>query len=215
MRRSVTLVACGLILLAGCVGVPQTGQTNTETPDSTPTPTVESSDKDSQNQTESSDSQPTVEHIGPYLPTERDYSWAPPRHATVEEIVIGERSTDDETQNSTTHEPQSYPHTYTIWNNDNTNHRVQININRQANVIRNESYRVPSNGTITITLSEPARYTTTIIVSEGGNITSKLRISEDPNDFDCNAKGVQVAILPDGKTDATVSSTLVMCPGDE
>ena len=74
---------------------------------------------------------------------------------------------------------------------------------------------MPSNGTITITLSEPARYTTTIIVSEEGNSTSELRISEDPNDFDCNAKGVQVAILSDGKMDATVSSTLALCPGDE
>jgi hypothetical protein len=82
-------------------------------------------------------------------------------------------------------------------------------------VIRNESYRVPKNGTVTITLAEPAQYTTTITVSEEGNITSELRITEDQNDFDCNAKGVQVAILPDGKTDATISSTLVMCPGDE
>ena len=215
MRRSVTLVACGLVLLAGCVGVPQAGQTNTETPDSTPIPTGESSDKDSPNQIESSDSLPTVEHIGPYVPTEFDYSWTPPRHATVEEIVIGERATDDETRNSTTDEPQPHPHTYTIWNNDSTDHRVQINISRQANVIRNESYRVPKNGTVTITLAEPARYTTPIVVSEAGNITSELRITEDQNDFDCNAKGVQVAILRDGKTDATVSSTLVMCPGDE
>jgi hypothetical protein len=149
------------------------------------------------------------------VPTEFAYSWAPPQNATVEKIVIGEQSTDDETQNSTTDEPQPHPHTYTIWNNDSTNHRVQINISKQENVIRNESYHVPSNGTITIKLSEPARYTTTIIVSEGGNITSELRISEDPNDFDCNAKGVQVAILPDGKTDATVFSTLALCPGDE
>jgi hypothetical protein len=215
MRRSVTLLACGLILLAGCVGVPQTGQTNTEPSDSIPTYTGESPDTDSQNRTESTDSQPTVEHIGPYSPTEFEYSWAPPRNATVEEIVVGERSTDDETQNSTADEPQPHPHTYTIWNNDRTNHRVRINVSRQANVIRNESYRVPSNGTITITLAEPARYTTTITVSGEGNVTSELRISEDANDFDCNATWVQVAILSDGKTDATVSSTLVMCPGDQ
>jgi hypothetical protein len=148
------------------------------------------------------------------VPTEFDYSWAPPQNATVEKIVIGEQSSDDETRNSTTDEPQPHPHTYTIWNNDSTDHRVHIDISKQETVMRNESYHVPSHGTITITLSEPARYTTTITVFEGGNITSELRISEDPNDFDCNAKWVQVAILPDGKTDATVSSTLVMCPSD-
>ena len=211
MKRSLTLVACGLILLAGCVGVSPTGQTNTETPNSTSSPSVESSDEHSQNETENSDSQPTVEHIGPYMPTEFDYSWTPPQNATVEKIVIGEQSTDDETQNSTTDEPQPHPHTYIIWNNESTSHRVHIDISKQENVIRNESYDVPSNGTITITLSEPARYTTTIRVFEEGNITSELRISEHPNNFDCNAKEVQVAILTNGETDATVSSTLAMC----
>lgn len=214
MRRLLTLLACGLILLAGCAGAPQTGQTDPETTDSSPTPTVESSDKHSENQTASTDSHPSIEHVGPYLPTEYNYSWAPPQNATVESIVIGERSTDDDTQNSSADETQPQLHTYTIWNNDSTNHRVQINISKQENVIRNESYHVSPNGTITITLNEPARYTTRITVSEEGSVTSKLRISEKPTNFDCNAKEVQIVILSGGETDATISSTLAVCPAD-
>lgn len=215
MRRLLTLLVCGMILLAGCAGAPQIDQKDPKTTDSSPTPTVESSDKHSENQTASTDSQPSIEYVGPYLPTEYNYSWAPPQNATVESIVIGERSTDEDTQNSSADETQPQLHTYTIWNNDSTNHRVRINISKQENVIRNESYHVSPNGTITITLNEPAQYMTGITVSEEGSVTSKLRISEKPTNFDCNAKEVQIVILSGGETNATISSTLAVCPADE
>ena len=215
MRRSLTLLACGLILLAGCAGAPQTGQTDSETTDNSTTPVVESSDKHSGNQTASTDSQPFIEHVGPYLPTEYNYSWAPPQNTTVESIVIGERSTDDDTQNSSADETQPQLHTYTIWNNDSTDHRVRINISKQENVIRNESYHVSPNGTITIALNDPAQYTTRITVSKEGSVASKLRISEKPTNFDCNAKEVQIIVFSGGETDATFSSTLAVCPADE
>lgn len=194
------LMICGLIASLGVAGCTSpilgtdnpssSSQATLDSPPPTPTDTEENG-------------MPEIQFVGYEEPT--GYEWNAPANSTTERITIGAAG-----ENQTGFEP----HSYTIWNSDNTSHTVNITVVNRSGIVQTATVSIAPNATVELALRRPDDFAITIVVFNGSAPVSRVEINDDSNNFDCNAKGGQLAILTDGRMTATTFSTMVACPDE-
>ncbi|MFB6293617.1 MAG: hypothetical protein ABEH60_05090 [Halonotius sp.] len=146
---------------------------------------------------------PSVDFVGYDEPAGQETN--PPVESTTETISIGVAG-----ENRTNFEP----HSYTIWNTDSTSHAVNLTVGNRSGIVRTTTVSIGPNASVELTLHRPDDYAITVVVFNESAPVSRVEINDDTNNFDCNAKGVQLAILEDGRMTASTFSTMVACPDD-
>lgn len=107
---------------------------------------------------------------------------------------------------STGDDPEA--HTYTIWNHDDDARRIRLTVVRNGTVVVNRTDRFPTDGTLSLGLAEAADYRLTIAVPAEN---ARRTLTDPVDDFDCNAKGTNVAVLEGGAIRTRSFSTLLAC----
>lgn len=198
-RRSAVSISIILtVILGGCVsGSPTapspaspTDSPAVETPGTTPSPGTPAP---GENPT-ADDSDPT--DTPPVTGTPGFPEWDPPEPPFTN-LTVG-------TANAT--DPGS--HTYTLWNHDDEARMIHVRVLQNGTTIHDQRHEFPALGTLSIRLHTPATYQITVSVVG----TNRSRTVTDPVDaFDCNTKGMHVAIREDGIILARAYGTAMIC----
>lgn len=97
-------------------------------------------------------------------------------------------------------------HYYLIGNNKSTNRTMTITVWRDANVALNRTIEFPANGVLHVQVFRPGEYT--LVIDPAG---SRRHVYDAPDTWDCNYRGVEAAIQPDGSLSAISLQSVVYC----
>ena len=197
MRRRAVLgaVGAGLVSFAGCstsgtVGTsPATARSTTSAahPSSTDTPT---SAPDSPVPTP--DYPESTGEVETFDPAE-----------TVEEVQVGSRE-------GVANPDNNLPHDVRVWNRASTDvvARIRLVDYVEGSVALDETYDLPADAAVTLSILEPSSYVLEVRVPEAG---TRETLSVPRPRFDCNNSATRVAVSADGNIDSMLITTAVFC----
>lgn len=109
---------------------------------------------------------------------------------------------------------ESYrPHDVAIWN-EAAEPEVGLRITESAggSVVHHETYEIPADTTLSVSLLEPSEYRIEVRVPAAGT-RHTLRVP--CRFFDCNVSSTQIGVFEDGQMRSSVISTTMECPSAE
>lgn len=185
MRRRAVLgaVSAGIASVAGCAASSDFGP-STET---TPSPNT------------------GTPYTPPDYPSGRgDLTEFDPEY-TSEEIRVGSRERVEDPENNE-------PHQIRVWNATSAARTVELRITDdvEQSVVLNETYDIPANASLSVSLLEPSYYVLEIRPSE----TSQETLGVPRSLFDCNRSATRIGIFEDGTIKSIVISEALACPTD-
>ena len=103
--------------------------------------------------------------------------------------------------------PEEYAHHYyLIGNNASQSRSISITVWRNASVVLNRTIEFPANGVLMIDVLKPGDYTLVIDIED-----HPRHVIDAPDEWDCNYRGVEAAVQPDGQLYAFTLKSLVEC----
>ena len=103
--------------------------------------------------------------------------------------------------------PEEYAHHYyLIGNNASETRSITITVWRNASVVLNQSIEFPAGGVLIIDVQKPGNYT--LVIDPEAH---PRHVIDAPDEWDCNYRGVEAAVQPDGQLYVGTVKSVVEC----
>jgi len=140
-----------------------------------------------------------------YPPARNDLTEFDPEY-TAEKIRVGSREGVEDPENNE-------PHEILVWNATSAARNVELRITDdvEQSVVLDETYEIPANASLSVSLLKPSYYVLKI-TSSG---TSQETLSVSRSLFDCNRSETRIGVFEDGTIKSTIISAMVECQTDD